>query len=128
MTDLKLYHTQDGAEINEVNGFAELDEGLGTAFYLSLVGGNEDGSEYWGNTIEDDPASRLYGRTYQLLQNIAATPANLVRVQKAVELDLAWFTDPITVSVYIPKRNYCGIIINTEVESIEYLLPWEAAK
>lgn len=121
MTDLKLYHTQDGAEINVVNGLAEMDNGLGTAFYLSLVG-----VEYWGNAIEQDTRSHFRGRTQALLKSLPITTANLARIQSAVKLDLAWASDEIiAVSVNIPRRNYVGVVVNTEVQSYEYLLPWE---
>ena len=126
MTDLKLHHTLDGAEINVVNGLAEMDDGLGTAFYLSLVGGNEDGTEFWGNAIEQDTRSRLFGRTQQLLQALPVTTSNLVKIQNAVKQDLAWAADEIiSVSVNIPQRNYVNIVVNTEVQSYDYLLPWE---
>ena len=125
MTDLLLYQTLNGAEINVENGLAEMDNGLGTAFYLSLVGGNQDGSEYWGNAIEKNSASRLYGRTQQLLTALPVTTANILRIQAAVKEDLSWSAEVIRVSVGIPRRNYVNIMVDTEVKTYEYILPWE---
>jgi len=123
--DVKLYNTFDGATINLVNGLVEMDTGLGTAFYLSLFGGNNDGTEYWGNRIESDPNKRLKSETQKALAALPVTTGNLIKIQRAVESDLSWFDGVIYVSVGIPARGQANVVINTQTESFEYLLPWE---
>ena len=57
MTDLLLYASLDGGEIEVTNGVLTTDEGPFQAMYLSLFGGNfedsgdtsTDSEQWWGN-------------------------------------------------------------------------------
>ena len=107
MTDVHFTDTVDGGEIEYRNGKAVMSDGLESAVYLSLWGGNEDHSggeadehlEWWGNKIENAESRKLRSRTQYVLRNLVAIPANLRLVESAVREDLAWLTEEIATSV-----------------------------
>jgi phage gp46-like protein len=132
MTDARLIHTADGGEIEFVNGVLTLDDGLLTAAYLSLFGGNtadsglaaDDRRQWWGNLTEPDPRRRYRSETQYLLRSIPATPNNLKRVQAAAERDLAWMLEliasTVSVRVTIPGVNRVRIAGNIVVDDSPY--------
>jgi phage gp46-like protein len=97
VADVYLYHTADGGEIDYVVGKAVMSDGLETAAYLSLFGGNEDDAstdpddpgQWWGNFGESEER-KLRSRTGHLLTSLVAIPANLRTVEDAARQDLAW--------------------------------------
>ena len=140
--DVKLFQTDDDGEINMENGIVEMSGGLETAAYLSLFGGNEDddGREdnphtWWANLDETETAKQFRSETQNLLQGIPATTGNLLRIEDAINRDLAWFLDnnvasSVTVSVGLPAVNKIKIIIdieaNGEESSFEFVENWKA--
>jgi phage gp46-like protein len=118
VTDVRLFHTPDGGNIEIVAGQTVMSEGLDTAAYLSMFGGNERDSgldatkhlQWWGNLIETDRAKQYRGETQHLLRSIPAIPANLKRLEDAAKRDLEWFTEEIASSVEVtatmPKLNW----------------------
>lgn len=98
MSDVLLRQTDDGGEIFVENGLALMSDGLETAAYLSLFGGNEaDGGDtaglamqWWGNIDEPEPARRYRSETQALLRALPAVPRNLRRLEQAAARDLAW--------------------------------------
>jgi phage gp46-like protein len=109
--DARLYHQSDGGEINVTNGDVELSDGLETAAYLSLFGGNErdSGSDadvafmWWGSIGE--PIERQYRSELQnLLRALPAVPFNLKRIEDAAVNDLAWMTTSLAKSVNVIAR------------------------
>lgn len=111
MSDVRLFHTYDGGEIDLVpdGTYTEviLDTGLETAAYLSLFGGNErdDGTffddtnpdhehqaQWWGN-IGEPPARQMRSEFGHLVRSLPAISSNLVRLEQAGARDLAWFTE-----------------------------------
>lgn len=101
MPDVHLFHTVDGGNIRYVNGQAVMSrDGLETAVYLSLFGGNasdsgiegDDPKQWWGNADEPEETRQYRSETQYLLQTLVAIPANLRRLVEAVERDLAWMT------------------------------------
>jgi len=117
MTDVLLRQTNDGGDLTLDGGLFLMSDGLGTAAYLSLFGGNEqdrgdaDSTEsWWGNVGELDPARQYRSETQYLLRSLPAVPANLLRIEEAASRDLEWMIDSglaksITVSVSIPELN-----------------------
>jgi phage gp46-like protein len=101
MTDVLLFHEDDGGNIDFVNGQSEMSAGLEVAAYLSMFGGNEQDSgeeadeplEWWGNKTESVPARKYRSRTQNLLRSIPVVPANLRRIEEAAGLDLTWFVE-----------------------------------
>jgi phage gp46-like protein len=98
MTDVHLYQTNDGGEIDVVAGQVVMDDELSTAVYLSLFGGNPEDSgsdgdvprEWWGNKLATDEAEKLRSEVQNLLASIPVTSGNLRRFQDAAQRDLAW--------------------------------------
>ena len=116
MTDVRLFHTSDGADI----AFSEdvdateilLGNGLETAAYLSLFGGNErhpgltydsganeqpHSLQWWGNHGEPE-ARKQSSETQYLIRSLPPSSGNLVRLEDAVLNDLQWFEDEKIVS------------------------------
>jgi len=116
--DVLIFQTVNGGEITISNGAPKLTEGLETAAYLSLFGGNEqdsgqtadDAKQWWGNLSEPDPANRYRSATQYLLATLPLIPANLQRIEEAAETDLAWMVDSIVSDLAVratmpaPKR------------------------
>jgi phage gp46-like protein len=127
VTDVRLFHTLDGGNIEFQNGQTAMSEGLETGAYLSMFGGNErdgglDGTkhlQWWGNLIENDPAARYRSETQHLLRSLPAIPANLKRLEDAAKRDLAWFTEEIASSVEVtatmPKLNWVELHVEIMV-------------
>jgi phage gp46-like protein len=119
MTDVLLRQTDDGGEITVDNGLALMSDGLETAAYLSLFGGNDDDAgdaaserrQWWGNLDETERASRYRSETqYLLASGLPAVPANLRRFEQAAGRDLAWLVETgtarsVAVSASIPALN-----------------------
>lgn len=128
MTDVRLYQAADGGEVAFVNGQPVTSDGLETAVYLSLFGGEEqDGGgddtasrQWWANLSEPDPARRYRSETQYLLLSVPAIPFNLRRIEDAVVRDLAWMTEQIATSVRcsvsIPGVNLINILIDVEID------------
>ena len=108
MTDVRLFHTNDGGEVDLVpdGTYTDLilDTGLETAAYLSLFGGNERdpgspfddldpdvGRQQWWGNLNESGAVAQRSETAHLLRSLPATTYNLVKVEQAAERDLAWF-------------------------------------
>lgn len=118
MTDVLLRQTNDGGEIAVDNGLMLLSDGLETAAYLSLFGGNEDDAgdaaserlQWWGN-LDETEATRTYrSETQHLLRSLPAVPSNLRRIEQAAARDLAWMlpaglAKSVAVSTSIPAVN-----------------------
>lgn len=133
MSDVLLFQTPDGGEVTFENGQPLMDDGLETAVYLSLWGGNEEDSggdegkphEFWGNKIESDPAKKLRSGTQFLLRSIPITSGNIVLIEDAVAQDLAWMVDTKLASfvggtVSIPALNTIRIDVKIVVQDKTY--------
>jgi phage gp46-like protein len=130
--DVRLYHDNDGGEIAFVNGQAVMSDGLETAAYLSMFGGNETDTggdetaqlQWWGNLSENEASKKYRSETQALLTSIPAIPINLLRIKDAVERDLAWMLEEVAasvgVSVSIPALNSIDIEIEIVVDDRKY--------
>jgi phage gp46-like protein len=117
MTDVLLRQTNDGGEITVEAGLFLLSEGLETAAYLSLFGGNEQDpgdqdsrEQWWGNIGELVPARTYRSETQYLLRSLPAVPSNLRRIEQAAARDLQWMLDvgvakSVSVAARIPALN-----------------------
>jgi len=132
MTDIWLFNTTDGGEINHVNGEPELTGGFETMIYLCLFGGNldDDGTEatkkytWWGNIDEQDPDKIYVSRTQDILRGIPLITGNLPIIKAAVLEDLKVFSDAgiankIEVTVSIPALNTLKIEGSIEADGLE---------
>lgn len=121
MTDVLLRQTDDGGEIFAEGGRFAMSDGLETAVYLSLFGGNEQDAggsdttqQYWGNVIEPEPTRQYRSETQYLVRALPAVPANLRRIEQAAERDLQWMLDTgvaqsLAVSARIPELNRIAV-------------------
>jgi phage gp46-like protein len=140
VTDLYLHHTLDGGEIDIIADLFVLSDGLETAVYISLFGGNEEDSgkasddhlQWWGNLIESDPDRILRSETQYLLNDIPATTGNLVLIEEAAVRDLDWLkkfgAESITATARMPRRNWIDLeivfVIRDEEQRFNFPRPW----
>jgi len=134
VTDVLLRQTNDGGSITIQGGLVLLSEGLETAAYLSLFGGNEDDPgegdtslQWWGNLLEAEPERAYRSETQHLVRSLPAVPFNLRRIEQAAARDLQWMLDTgvaqsITIEATIPAVNRVQIalvIITADGQRIE---------
>ena len=144
MSDPLLFQTPDDGDITYINGQLVIDERLDTAVYLSLFGGNDDDSgdqsdnavQWWGNLGETEPARTYRCATQNLLLRLAASAANLLRVEDAARGDLQWLIDEelatsVDVVATIPALNRINIVGTIVLQDSQYPFkfeqPWERA-
>jgi len=101
--DLKLYATDDGAELEVLGDEIQTSTNLETAIYMSLFS-----TVWWGDNVGEKIET---GKTLSALKNNAAIPASLRTVEQAVLKDLSWLSPTPTVEVSIPSRNTAKIEI-----------------
>jgi phage gp46-like protein len=132
MTDVLLTQSDDEGEIEFVAGAPTMADGLETAAYLSMFGGNErdsgltDGEalQWWANV--EDPVTTRHQRsqTQHLLATIPATPANLRRIEDAAQADLAWVVDELAAEIAIeatmPDIDSVAIAIEIAIGNTTY--------
>ena len=129
MTDVLLRHFADGGDIEYVNGQATTSNGLETAVYLSLFGGNErdsgqqagDSLQWWGNLSESRPERRYRSRYQNLLRSTPLLPMNLRAFEDAAEDDLAWMFETglatfVGAFASIPALNRLALEVQIEVD------------
>lgn len=101
MADILLEHTDDGGDVRVAGGNLAIDDGLSTAVYLSLFGGNgaDDGTDataslqWWGNRLETEPARKFRCAMHALIKAHPLTSASLLGIEQAGARDLAWLVD-----------------------------------
>jgi len=134
MTDVLLSQlTEDGGGITYANGRAVTSDGLETAAYTSLFGGNErdsgleadDALQWWGNLIEPDEDRKYRSRTQNLLRSLPLVPANLLRIEEAAAADLEWFFTSglasfVSVTASIPAVNTVRIVVEIVVNNEDF--------
>lgn len=147
MTDVRLFHTEDGGDV-EYDGdtYVQLvtDSGLETAVYLSLWGGNErdpgtadDDDEpdhphkyqWWGNHGESG-AFRQTSETQNLIRSLPAVSSNLLRIEDAAKRDLQWFLDTkvastVEVAVSLAGVKRIGIAVRILIENQTFAFVFE---
>lgn len=112
MRDVRLFHSDDGGELDIDNGRIALDDTLETAAYVSLFGANrlDDGTDatadkqWWGNSEEPVQHRKLRSETQYLLDSLPQTTGNLARIVEAAHRDLAWMEDEVGAKVEVTGR------------------------
>jgi len=91
--DVLFFHTPDGGDIHVDGAGVRTCNGLQTAVYISLFGGNDAGGGWWGNALEGSEVGRVRPQTQEILRALPLTSGNLPRLLAAVEADLQWIVD-----------------------------------
>lgn len=133
MTDVRLFQADgDGGETVWLNGEPVTADGLETAGYLSMFGGNEQDSgltdgealQWWANFEEPVANRRQRSQVQSLLRGLPATPANLGRVEDAAKADLAWMVSELSASVTaeasMPALNKVGLHVEITIGNTTY--------
>lgn len=128
MLDVRMRHADDGGEVTIEAGTILLEDGLWTAVYLSLFGGEErdrgtaatESLQWWGNRGESNPARRYRSETHALLSSAPITTATARAIVEAAKRDLAWlmpeFASSVTPSVTLPAKNRIVLRIDIVVD------------
>lgn len=138
MADILLEHTVDGGAFRVSNGDLAIDNGLSTAVYLSLFGGNSEddgteatsGQQYWGNRLETEKASMLRGELQAMLNASPITSASIQRIEQAAARDLTWMVDAglaqaIATEVTIPAVDTIALEVRIQVGENVVVLGYE---
>jgi len=140
--DVFLFQTIDDGNIEIIDGLVTMSGGLETSAYLSLFGGNEDDDgtmetafSWWGN-VDVQEVRQYRSETQHLLDHLAPTSGNLIRIEDAARRDLAWFlservASSVTVSASIPELNRVRLVIDIEAvgeeSRFEFVENWRAS-
>jgi phage gp46-like protein len=135
MTDVAIRSAPDGSEIECIAGQLTMDDGVESAVFLSLFGGNEDDSgdqgddvkSWWGNVGESLPERQYRSETQSLLRSIPATSSNLLRIENAITNDLKWMTDTklatlVNAEASIPALNAVKMTITIVIQQVEFVI------
>lgn len=141
--DVLHFQTPDDGDIEVINGLVTMSGGLGTAAYLSLLGGNleDDGRPsnpltWWGNLDETDRAFKYISETQNLLKGLPAVSRNLILVEEASLRDLQWMLDKkvassITSEASIPQVGRVAfkitILAEGEEQTFNFTENWRAS-
>jgi phage gp46-like protein len=133
VADVLLYNTADGGDIQVISGVITLTDGIDTAVFISLFGGNEDDSgsaadkavQWWANFDEPVESRRLRSETQFLLRSLTLIPANLKRIEDAATRDLSWFVTGkfatfVAVRATMPAPYTVNLEISLEVNGQTY--------
>lgn len=101
MGDLLLIETPDGGDCVMRDGLLEADRAFGTAFYISLFGGNKADSgkvknknTWWGNTLAGvTEKEKVISRFQNFISATPLTVKNIKNAEEAARQDLKWAID-----------------------------------
>lgn len=115
MSDILLFQTDDGGEIEIINGFVTLTDDLQTAAYISLFGG-----EFWfANDLQETDAAKIESQTQKAINETPPGSGGLLIIEDASRTDLAWLVTENLASSVDVVATLTGSTLDLEV-SIEY--------
>ena len=96
--DLLMVETPDGGDFVIEDGLFLADHAFGTAFYISLFGGNKadagrvrNRNTWWGNTLPDiNENEKIVSRFQNFILAMPMTVKNIKDAESMAELDLKW--------------------------------------
>lgn len=134
--DIYIFDTLNGGSLTSD---LEMRDGLESAVYLSLFGGNakDDGSQdtpyqWWGNIAENVPSRKYRSETAFLLSTVPPTPNNLRRIEDAALRDLDWFlgegyASKIDALATMPRLNTVNVSVSIDgLSPLEFSTSWGA--
>lgn len=124
MSDVLLFQTPDDGDVEVVNGVVTLTDLPGSAAYISLFGGNQDGAAWWG-----DPA--MTSQTQKLLDELPPTSGNLRRLEDAMKTDLAWMSSApygwaVDASAFMLELNRVTLVATINGTAYQFTQEWNA--
>lgn len=138
MTDVLMFHGQDGGNIELVSGVATVDNGVRTSIYLSLFGGNEDddgttssdSNQWWGNRLESDDTRKLRGEFKAVCRSVPLTSGTLVLFEEAAARDVTWLktsghVDAIAVEMRITGHRRIALDVHVLMDAVKYSAEFE---
>ncbi len=124
--DVWVYQTTDDGNVYPLDGDLYRTDGLETAAYLTLYGGNPDDDgmngnrhAWWGNDSLEDPAQRMTSRFQNLVEGVPLTSGNLLRLEDAAAQDFAWLSDlgyTVKMSMRITGRDRYELTVGIDDE------------
>ena len=127
--DLLLVETPDGGDCVLDDGLLLADHGFGTAFYISLFGGNKadagkvkNKNTWWGNTLPGiSEKEKIVSRFQNFIHSVPMTVKNIKDAEGMAKLDLEWaidegIADEINIFIRSESLNKIKIFIDAKKE------------
>lgn len=141
MTDVRLFQTVDGGNINFQNGNPDMAAvEVETAAYLSMFGGNhgDNGTDatkskqYWGNLTETEPSRQYRGETAERILGSTNLATDVLDIEEHARRDLRWFldtglADSVEVSAFVPTYNTIDISSDITIGDTVYSFTFSQA-
>ena len=125
--DLLLHETPDGGDCILEDDLLKADHAFGTAFYISLFGGNKadagkvkTNKTWWGNTISGTTENeKIVSRFQNHISTMPMTVKNMKDAETKAALDLHWaidegIVDEIVITSRAEKTNYMRLFIEAK--------------
>lgn len=100
MRDVWMFQTNDDGQVYAEDGDLVRTDGLETAAYLSLFGGNveDDGTSgnraaWWGNAITGTESQHMTSRYQNFIEGREISSADLLRAEDLAMQDLSWLSE-----------------------------------
>lgn len=132
MADVRIYQAADGGEVDFKNGEPLTADGLESAAYLSLCGGNQEDNglasgeplQWWANVEEPVAERRMRSELQSVLRGMPAVPFNLRRAEDAAISDLAWMTKELEAKVVVeaslPAVDWIALHVEIAIGNTTY--------
>lgn len=132
MSDIYLQPTEDGGQLNIINGKPEMTGGIETAVYLSLFTG-----PWWGNAISESESQEYNSTIPEIINSGVVTNSVRLKIIEAAEEALQWMiTDGVAerieadAEIKTGGQIYLSVTIyepqKTTPVQVSYGLNWEA--
>lgn len=112
--DLGLFNNLTHGEIFVENGEPKMEQGLGTAVFISLFSGPLN--VFWGNQLSNDDDEHYGGEFEELAESLDANPQNALLMQEAIKNDLQWMINKgIATTIEVSSSIEGGDTVNFEL-------------
>jgi hypothetical protein len=148
MSDLVIYETGNGGDIQLSGNDLELSDGLYSRVYLAWFGGNPEAAttgdepegeqklDWWGNSLlfPSNPNNQYNSRLEQALKNTELNSAGRLSIQEVAKKDVEFLNElgDVTVEVSIVGINHVKIVLAinepTNQQNKEFQFIWDATR